>query len=391
MATDSFNGDASAQARQQLYEDRWSSYGSNTGILNLSDTLTPNQLKQYDIFKAYDDNLLLDLIPDISIAKWKSGAVLFEEGSYLDLAFFIVDGEVDVFLAKHQDSAVQPIFDASRVAPGGDGAPPGTPDLEQTLHISQVQRVEQQQGGKKTEDSGVTFLSSMDFDLPAGERVRLGKGDIFGEIGALNGWPQSVTARAATDVTVIQIRLPALRQMKKRSSDFNDWVDKIYRERTLFTQLKSTPLFRGSDERFVNALTQRVELISLSPGDQLMQQGEPEDALYMVRSGFLKVSQEFGGEPMAVTYLSKGMTVGEVELLIDEIQGWQFSTSSVGYSELVKIPKEDFLEIIRAYPVIERRLWEASVAKIRESGHTKKPRQIGSDRVCPRKRPGARK
>ncbi len=358
--------DAAAQERQRLYEDRWSSYGANAGILNVSNQLSPTELKRYDLFKAYNDSFLLKHSPDIAIVRWKRDAILFEEGSYLDLAFYIIEGTVNVFLAKHQDQSVQPIFEA-RVSSlsSGDGAD-DMPTMSHTAFQAQVEK----QGGAR--EGTVTFLSSMDFDLPHGGAVKLSTGDIFGEIGALNGWPQSVTAQAATDVTVVQIRLPALRDMKKKSKDFGAHVDRIYRERTLMNQLKSTPLLRGSDEQFINELANRVELVSLSPGDSLTVEDEPVDALYMVRSGFLKLSQTLGGKPMAVSYLSKGMTLGEVELQIDGIEGWQFTTNSVGFSELVKIPASDFTEIVRRYPSIERRLWEAAVAKIKDAGYTKK-------------------
>ena len=57
----------------------------------------------------------------------------------------------------------------------------------------------------------------MDFDLAMGSATRLGPGEIFGEIGALSGWPQSVTARTATECRLVQIRVPALRRMKRKS------------------------------------------------------------------------------------------------------------------------------------------------------------------------------
>lgn len=357
--------DAAAQERRRLYEDRWSSYGANAGILRVSDQLSPAELKRYDLFKPYDDEFLLKHSPDIAVVRWKRDAILFEEGSYLDLAFYIIEGTVNVFLAKHHEPSVQPIFDAGRTSflSSGDGA-----DEPATLSHTAFQA----QKKKGAPADQVTFLSTMDFNLPRGEALQLSKGDIFGEIGALNGWPQSVTAQAATDLMVVQIRLPALRDMKKKSKDFGDHVDRIYRERTLMNQLESTPLLRGTDEQFIKELARRVELVSLAPGDELTVEGAPVDALYMVRSGFLKLSQTLGGKPMAVSYLSKGMTLGEVELQIDGVEGWQFSTNSVGYSELVKIPASDFFDVVRRFPSIERRLWEAAVAKIKDAGYTKK-------------------
>ncbi|MEP0548756.1 MAG: cyclic nucleotide-binding domain-containing protein [Rhodothermales bacterium] len=373
MSVDAADSSATVLQQQRLYEDRWSAYGANAGLLHLSSKPSASELKRFDLFKPYDDQLLDQLSPDISIAKWEKGAILFEEGSYLDVAFYIVEGTVSLFLDKHATSASQPIFDTKLVEAvasepsQGDGA-------AQTAFVQPYQPPKEKKeakGKKKGDGANITYLASMDFDLAHGEEHQLGRGDIFGEIGALNGWPQSVTARTATDCTLVQIRLPALQKLKLRSSDFKEWVDKLYRERTLSQQLKTTPLFRGTDDRFVEQLANRVELISCSPGDVVTEEGAAVDAFYLVRSGFLRVSQKVGDGEVAVTYLRKGMTLGEVELLIDGLDGWQTTVTSVGFTELVRIPRADFESILRDDPAVRQHLWAAAINRIKETGYTK--------------------
>ncbi len=361
-------GEAALREQERLFADRWSAYGGNTGILQISERLSPEALRQYELFQDFDDAFLEKLTPDIAVATWDAGAVLFEEGSYLDLAFYVAEGDVDVYLKKHQEQAAQPIFDSARVASHASGEPieeAAEGAYAKTVFFGQIERQ------KHKADAGITYLSTMDFDLPLGKTVTLGPGEIFGEIGALNGWPQSVTARAATPCTLVQIRIPALRAMKQRSSAFNDRIDALYRRRALSTQLQSTPLFAGADASFIEALTEKVALVSCAPEEVVAREGEPTDALYLVRSGFLKLSQQTGGGEMVVSYLSKGMTLGEVELLIEDLEGWQSTATSVGFTELVKIERSDLLAIAQRYPAIKRRLWRAAVARIRETGHTR--------------------
>jgi len=359
--------DLVAAERERLFEDRWSAYGANTGIIQLSERLSPEALRQYELFQPYADSFLEKLSPDITVATWKEGAILFEEGNYLDLAFYVVEGTVDIYLEKQRETAAQPIFDTGRLSIVDE---PGTEtrddSYERTVYFGQVER----QKGKGGSD--ITFLSTMEFDLPFGSVVKLGPGEIFGEIGALNGWPQSVTARAVTDCTLVQIRVPALREMKKGSTAFNDRIDKTYRARTLTTQLRSTPLFYGTSEDFTDALAQKVALVSCSPAEVVAREGDAVDALYLVRSGFLQLSQQMGEGDMVVTYLGKGMTFGEVELLIEGLEGWQFTMTSVGFTELVKIDLTDFLAITQRFPAIKTRLWKAATARIKETGHTRK-------------------
>ena len=198
-------------ARIEQHKDRWSSFGADTGIVHISEKLSAKALKRFAIFQDYDDKFLELISPDVTVALWKKDAVLFEEGSFIDLAFYVQKGEVGVYLTTLGGESISspPIFkspgDLSRAMPSA--AAPST--SSEHYRRSQAQN-----------DKSVTYLSVMDFDLPKDAAARLGEGEIFGEIGALSGWPQSVTARTLSDCELVQIRLPALRLMKRKSKAF---------------------------------------------------------------------------------------------------------------------------------------------------------------------------
>ena len=59
------------------------------------------------------------------------------------------------------------------------------------------------------------------------------------------------------------------------------------------------------------------------------------DAVYLVRSGFVKLVQRFGEGDVVVSYLSKGMTLGEVEVLVEGLGRWEVTASALEYAELV--------------------------------------------------------
>lgn len=358
--------------RLEQYRDRWTSYGVNSGILNISEKLTAEQLKKYDIFKDYPDKFLEKISADVSVATWKFGSVLFEEGSYIDLAFVIIDGAVEVNLQKLEDEVSHntPIFDRHRTMvsmPKGAGADDDS-GSRATLYQTQIKRQET----RKTHEG--LFLATMDIDLPLGDKLVLGPGDVFGEIGALSGWPQSVTARTASDCELIQIRVPALRLMKRKSKGkgLEKRLDELYRKRSLFFHLKQTPFLHACSNEFIKSLTQKVELVSCEPGEMVAREGDKVDALYLIRSGFVRLSQQLLEEDMVVSYLSKGMTFGEVGLLLEGNENWYFTVSSVEYSELVKISRKDFAQILDDYPEIEKPLWQSVVQRIKEAGYIRK-------------------
>ncbi len=352
--------------RLEQYRDRWTSFGASTGLIAAADKLSLADLRRYEIFDDYDDAFLERISPDLSVARWSAGSVLFEEGSYIDLAFFIVSGEVEVFVRGLSDERAEPlpIFDLSRTALA---APVARPSATATAPLPSHVLGPGIDGSRE-----ITFLATMDFDLPAGSGARLGSGEILGEIGAMSGWPQSVTARTVTDCEVVQVRLPALRLMKRKSKGLRERLDRLYRQRSLAAQLKSTPLFRDCSGMFIEGLKATVELISLDPDEVLVRQGEPVDALYLVRSGFVKLAQHFGEGEIVVSYLSKGMTLGEAELMIDELSGWETTATSVEYAELVKLPGQAFAQLLRAYPEVEEGLWRTAADRIREAGFAKR-------------------
>jgi len=352
--------------RLEQYRDRWSSYDNETGLIEISDKLSVDELRAIDLFADFDDRFLSKISPDVSIARWSEGSALFEEGTYIDLAFYVLEGEVEIFVhgVGGEVSGNRPIFDLSRtvvgstpVGPQESTVPDGTVVMRQASRVAPTQ---------------ITFLSTMDFDLPAGAGARLGEGELLGEIGSMSGWPQSVTAVTTTECRLVQIKVAALRLMKRKSKTLKARVDKLYRERSLGPQLKNTPLFQGCSDVFIEALKENIELVSCEPDEEIVSAGDPADCLYLVRSGFVKLLQSFAEGEITVSYLSKGMTLGEVEFLVKDLNGWQSTAKSVEYAELVKIPGTVVEQLVQSQPEIEEQLWQTAKDRIREAGFSRR-------------------
>jgi Fe-S-cluster-containing dehydrogenase component len=360
--------------RLEQFKDRWSSTGMNSGIIQIKEKPSPSQLKQYELFKEFDDAFLEKISPDISIARWQKDSTLFEEGTYVDLAFYVISGNIKILSTAHSGEKFldNPIFDAGRTGamilektekPKPDSLPQGTVLLNM---------VDQRLRESKKKSGEIKFLATMALNIGSANESMLVGGDIFGEIGALIGWPQVVTAKTTTDCEIIQIRVPALRQMKRKSEVLKDKIDKIYKERLLLAQLRGTPLFQNCDQAFLQSLKERMELVSFESDEIITVESHPADCLYMVRSGFIRLAQKYGAGEIVTTYLSKGMTLGEVELLIGNTGGWVFSATSVEHTELVKISKQDFEQLIKRFPQAEKLMWKSAVARIKESGYSRR-------------------
>lgn len=348
--------------RQEQHRDRWSAFGSGDGMLRLSEKLSAKELQQYDIFGEYPPDFLEEISPDVTVASWRQDAVLFEQGSYLDLAFYVLEGEVRVSLTTPATDGAEsaPIFGGARDTHVVGGATDAGGTGKATVYF------ERSESARSVDEA---MLATMDFDMPStGQVMTLGRGEFFGEIGALNGWPQSVTAQTVADCLLVQIRVPALRLMKRRSRAFKKRLEAVYRSRALLPQLRACPLFRDCPEALLGQVAERSELISCNPGAAAISEGDTLDSLYLVRSGFMKLSQRMGEGQLAVAYLSKGMSFGETELLVEGQSQSRCTVTSVGYGELVRIDGGELRTLIQAQPAVEHRLWEQVVERIKHVG-----------------------
>jgi Fe-S-cluster-containing dehydrogenase component len=82
------------------------------------------------------------------------------------------------------------------------------------------------------------------------------------------------------------------------------------------------------------------------------------------------MSQRVADGEVAVSYLSKGMALGDVELLLDQ-SGWFATASSVGYSELVKVSQGLVADLLEQ-PGVHDQVWQSATARVKESGYSRR-------------------
>ncbi len=103
--------------------------------------------------------------------------------------------------------------------------------------------------------------------------------------------------RTVTDCQMLEMERNVLEVLKKQSRTFREQLEQDYRRRALDTHLRSVREFASLPDDFINELRERVELVSFEPGDVISRQGEPADSFYLIRLGFVRVSQQHpGGE-----------------------------------------------------------------------------------------------
>jgi CRP-like cAMP-binding protein/Fe-S-cluster-containing hydrogenase component 2 len=182
-------------------------------------------------------------------------------------------------------------------------------------------------------------------------------------------YPRSATVRAAEDCTLLEMLRNVLYIMQ-RSPTFREILERNYRERAINNHLQSVPIFAAFREnevqfdRLVAFLKEKVQLRRCEPGETIFRQGAPaDDGFYLVRTGFVKVSQKRPGGDHVLNYIGPGGYFGEVGLLsnIPEIRAFAppgvrtATCTALDHVDLVRITAADFRDIVAQYPERLRR------------------------------------
>ena len=222
---------------------------------------------------------------------------------------------------------------------------------------------------------------------------------IFGEMACMSGTPRTASVTALDDAEVWELRRNVLDRLMRIPSH-RQRFEADYRGRALDLVLQGAQLFEniGHDEyrKIVDYLRPRLSFVRVSPGQTLFRQGDRANALYLVRLGHVRVGVRRFGNETGVLSRGPGAILGEISLLaispqdlrrtveeVDDALGTALdlagedlaaaipaglrnaTCSALGYLELARLSRADFLQLVCEFPVLRRRLVEQSLAALR--------------------------
>jgi Fe-S-cluster-containing hydrogenase component 2 len=126
------------------------------------------------------------------------------------------------------------------------------------------------------------------------------------------------------------------------------------------------PLFSPLDDATIGDLKKQAQLQSFEPGQVIVQEGTPAEALFLVFGGYVKVAVRVGSSDLALTYLRKGDYAGEAGLLLD--QPWPFTLQALEHVDVVRLPREVVRAVLAARPEIGDAMWTEAVARLKARG-----------------------
>ncbi len=112
--------------------------------------------------------------------------------------------------------------------------------------------------------------------------------------------------------------------------------------------LRRVPLFSGIEPTRLKLLAYTSDVITYTPGQVIMRQGDMGDAAYVIIKGNAEVSVGTGDSAIAVAQLHDGDFLGEIAILCDTPR----TATITAKSELqaLRIRKEPFFELLHQFP-----------------------------------------
>ncbi len=192
---------------------------------------------------------------------------------------------------------------------------------------------------------------------------------ILGEMTCLSHFPRTATVIALTEGEVFEVRRNVLFALQ-RNPKAREVLDRVYRQRALRAQLDTVSFFADltTDERDQcrEFLRDKVKLVRVDPGQVIFRHGEPADAFYMVRLGYVKFTQTSAGREQVLNYLGPNKHFGEIGLVAElpqlaalipeSLRNRRTATcAALDDVELVRIAKADFQEMLRRFAKLQER------------------------------------
>ena len=299
---------------------------------------------------------------DTRIMRYSDGEIVVREGDYGNSAFLIFEGTVFVVLdgmdtetLGRQRSEQKSFFQSFR-------------QLWSNSSLAEIRDVmsSRKSAGTNIRGEGANtrvFLQDVPVLMEKHQTVSLEEGTMFGEIAALGRTPRTATVVAQGDCVLLEIRWQGLRDIRRRDEEFRNYVDRLYRERSLMVQLMATPAFSNLSEEEIKIVADNTlfetygefdwhstykEMAKKSLADRfefeplIAEEGNYADGLIMIRAGFAHVTERVDFSQRTISYIGRGGVFGFDEIAhnfrFEDKVPLQSSLRALGYIDILRVP-----------------------------------------------------
>ncbi len=181
--------------------------------------------------------------------------------------------------------------------------------------------------------------------------IFLDQGKFFGEIALFADKRRTSSIRAVKESVLIETPRRAFLKIVKTVPSVKKTIDEVFTLNTLQTTF-SIPQISDADRN----IAAKLQVESFKKGEQIYDEGEAADSLYILRKGSVRTSKKNNeGKENIINYIHCGDYFG-VDALIDSTDIRVAKVTASALTEVIKIPAEDFKLFINNYPELQSEL-----------------------------------
>lgn len=249
-------------------------------------------LKSLPLFEALPDEAVYGLINRMTPQTVPGGQMLFRKGDPGGVMYLITDGEVAILLPHHDGS-------------------------DEVLN-------------------------------------NLGPGQVMGQMSLMDRGTRTASAVAVNDAQMLCLSYEDFQDViRDQPQDVLSAISEAAtRQRLGYVDiLRQLPIFDSMSEDTIAYLGSKLSIQRLGEDEALFHKGDPGDALYIVDGGWLKITtQDAAGEELMLNKCGPGEVIGEMSIIDQEPRS--ASVIATSPARLLKLTREDFMDVISAQPAI---------------------------------------
>jgi len=121
--------------------------------------------------------------------------------------------------------------------------------------------------------------------------------------------------------------------------------------------LKSVTLFAEFEPAELKALASGLQMSRFNAGDTILEEGNANRALHILKTGRIRVSRHVDNSEVALCDLDAGQTFGELSIIEDGVAS--ASLRAVTAAEVLSISMHDLAKFLRDTPAAGAKFWRA--------------------------------
>jgi len=197
--------------------------------------------------------------------------------------------------------------------------------------------------------------------------ARLGTGALVGEMALLSRAPRTATVTTASPVILLVARKGDLDGAVTKNPELGREFAVYCRRRMLDNLIRTSPILHSVNPTERSALVKRFAIRTFETGERLIKQGEQTDGLFLVASGEVSVVYKEPADKTVLARLGPGEVLGEVALVLRRPANADVIANHPTVTLL--LPRERFLEAVRAHPGVFVDLYELATRRDEETSN----------------------